>query len=160
MTTKREMARLERRIAREREDRERLSQFAEGVRSFTPQSDGTGVEHNPRLRDLDQLNKLSLPEEARERIWHPERDQERRKPGFPSTFGPLAREQAETANEARARFLSPTIDRLAREAAEPDRIADGFPHWIDWVLGAIIVLLAVVLLWAAVEWWMAVRGRP
>ena len=77
--TKRDIARIERKIARDREDLKRLSDFAEGVQSFTPQSDGSGQERNAQLRRLDDAN--------------------RRTPGFPSQFGRLARAAAKALVE-------------------------------------------------------------
>ena len=148
--TKRDLARLERRVARERAERDRLSECAEAGPSFESRSDRSGRERNAWLRKLNELNQHSP---------HPT---ERRKAGFPSTFGPLARraaEQTETANEARARRLSPSIVRLAQEAADfrPEPIRH--PRWLRWF----IVICAVVLFYALAYHWpwpWGLEGRP
>ena len=117
-------------------------------------STGDGVERNARLKKLDELNQHSS---------HPT---ERRRPGFPSQQGPLARraeEQEETANEARARLLRPTIVRLAQEAAgftpEPIRRS----HWLGWfiVFCAVVLFYALAYHWLGPWVWVWVwEGRP
>src|SRR3972149_2114337 len=115
-------------------DRKRLIAFSE-TPGFTPVSDGSGCEKNARLQ-------------------HSSHPIERRRAGFPSTFGPLARraqEQAETANESRARLLRPTIDRVAREAAaEPMPEVDQF--WQRWCWRVLIGVSSAILLTGA-AWW-------
>jgi hypothetical protein len=113
-----------------------------------------------RQRDLSQ-QPAPVSDETHERIWHPERDHERRRAGFPSTFGPLARraeEQAETGNEARARRLSPTTSRLAQEAETMTEPPPGLPYWLG--VAAIVVASAsiVVLALACVNWGLVNMG--
>ena len=142
----RDLQRMNRRIAREREDRKRLSEFSEAGPSFTPHSTGDGQEKNGRLRELDRLNKHDSPVP------------DRRTPGFPSTFGHLARtaeEQAETGNEARVRLLRPSTGRLAREAAEapepsdPEIVTPLVPWWL-------LIPILIGASWAAVELYLAI----
>jgi hypothetical protein len=70
----------------QRVDDQRMRDWSEAPGpSFVPVSDGSGHEQNPRLRTLNELNQ------------HPSHPTERRTPGFPSTFGPLARAAQEQA---------------------------------------------------------------
>jgi hypothetical protein len=126
-------------------DQKRLIAFSE-TPGFTPVSDGSGREKNVQLRKLNELNQHSS---------HPT---ERRKAGFPSTFGQLARraqEQTETGNESRARLLPVKTSRLAREAAEmPEPVARRpvdllVPYWL-WVP------ILVCASWVAVELYLMV----
>jgi hypothetical protein len=134
--TRRDLAKLERQIKRAKDDRQRVTEFAEAGPSFVPVSDGDGEEKNGRLRQLHALNQHSS---------HPT---ERRKPGWPSTFGPLARraqEQAETSNEARARLLRPTVTRLAQEAETMTEPSPGLPYWLG-VAAIVVASVAIVVL--------------
>ena len=104
----------------------------------------------------------ATPPTTRPRLEHPA---ERRRPGFPATFGPLARAtqwQAEAANEARARLLRPPGDRLARDASRSEPPFKPTPRevwaWVvDVLLGVFVVVAIVVLAWAFLPLFV---GRP
>jgi len=154
MTTKREQSRIDQAMKRFADERKRLNELAEAGPSFVPVSDGSGRKKNTQLRKPEEMNQHST---------HPT---ERRTPGWPSTFGPMARaaqEQAETANEARARLLSPSSDRIAREAMaarapEPDRVSWWVRalHWSIVAYGVVLFLTLAYCAFGPLVW----DGRP
>ena len=98
-------------------------------------STGDGVERNARLRQIDEANKNSS--RPSDQDW----------------------DTVPGADEARERFLTPSVARLAQEAAEftPEPIRH--PRWLRWA----IVVSAVVLFYALAYRWLwpwAWEGRP
>ena len=147
--TKREQSRVDRAMKRFADERKRLNALAEAGPSFTPQSDGSGVEQNGRLRQLDALNQHRSPEGflLDGRDWTSaggtDEAQERRVAGFPSRWGRLAR-------EAMAMDAAP-------EPVEPEPIRH------PWPLLILVIVCGVILLVGAAWWaWEAYKlwGRP